>query len=94
MLTKDDAEAIAKKLGARIKNAKAHDIAVIEYEGKRITQFGIRRGSRRDQSHAHLPGSLFMKPHDVKEMAICNISYDEWVSLLKEKGLIEPNTSR
>ena len=89
MLTKDDAEKIADKLKARIKNGKAHDLAIIEYDGKRITQFGIRRGSRRDQSHNHIPGSLFMKPHDVKELAICNISYEEWLNIVKEKGLIE-----
>lgn len=89
MLTKDDAQAIADKLGARIKTAKAHDIAIIEYDGKRITQFGIRRGSRRDQSHNHLPGSLFIGPHAVKELAICTMSYDDWIQVMKEKGLIE-----
>ena len=44
MLTKDHAEKIAKKLKATIRPAKVHDIAVIEYDGNRITQFGIRRG--------------------------------------------------
>jgi hypothetical protein len=36
--------------------ASKHQLAIIEYEGKRIAQFGIRRGSRRDQGHDHVPG--------------------------------------
>lgn len=89
MLTKDDAEKIATKLKARFKSGKAHDIAIIEYGGKRIVQFGIRRGSRRNQGHDHIPSSLHVKAHDAKELAICTMSLEQWIALMKEKGLIE-----
>jgi hypothetical protein len=45
MLTKDHAEAIAKKLKAKVRPGRSHDIAVIEYGDRRIAQFSIRRGS-------------------------------------------------
>ncbi len=89
MLTKDHAEKIAKKLNATIRPAKAHDIAVIEYDGKRITLFGIRRGSRKNQGHDHIQGSLHLKSHDALDLAICTLSYEGWIKIMKEKGLID-----
>ena len=53
-ITKGDATQIAKKLKARIyKSGKAHDLACIEYEGKEIASFGIRRGSGEHLGHGH-----------------------------------------
>jgi hypothetical protein len=55
MLTKDHAEAIARKLKAVTIPGRRDDIAAIQYNGQAVAQFGIRRGSRRDQVTATFP---------------------------------------
>jgi hypothetical protein len=88
MLTREDAEQITAKLKATIRHKNRHDLAVIEYEGKRITQFGIRRGSRKDQGHDHIPTSLHVSPHEALLLAQCPMSLDDWVAKMKDKGFI------
>jgi len=89
MLNKDDAQKIAKKLKARVHAGSAHDIAVIEYDGKHVADFGIRRGSRRDQGHGHIPRDIHLNLRDALSLAECSLSYEQWVKRMKEKGLIE-----
>ena len=89
MLNKDDAEKIAKKLKARIHRGSAHDIAVIEYGGKHVADFGIRRGSRRDQGYGHIPRDIHLSLRDSLSLAQCTMSHEEWIEHMKEKGLIE-----
>lgn len=91
MLTKEHAETIAQKLKATIRSRSAHDLAVIEYNGQRVANFGIRRGSNKDQSHDHLPGSLHLSPHDTLELARCTITLADWIVRMKTKGLITDN---
>jgi hypothetical protein len=79
MLTKEHAETIAKKLKATIRSKPAHDLAIVEYNNKRIVQFGIRRGSRHDSGHDHLPADLHLTPHDTMELARCPLTRDEWI---------------
>lgn len=88
MLTKTHAEAIAKKLKATIRPKAAHDLAIVEHNNKRIVQFGVRRGSRRDSGHDHLPGDLHLNFRDTMELARCPLTRDEWIRRMKEKGLI------
>ena len=54
-----------------------------------IANFGIRRGSSNDAGHAHIASELSLGTKDCREMAICNISYDEWIAILIEKGVVE-----
>lgn len=89
MLNKDDAQKIAKKLKARIHPGSAHDIAVVEYEGKHVADFGIRRGSRRDQGHGHIPCDIHLNLRDALSLAQCTLSYDQWIQRMKVKGLID-----
>ena len=88
MLTKDHADAIAKKLKAVIRPGSKHDLAIIEYDNKRIAQFGIRRGSRRNQGHDHIPSCIHVRQHDAMMLAQCPMSLGEWIELMKEKGLV------
>lgn len=88
MFTKEHAEAVARKLAARIVPKSRHDLAVIEYEGKRVAQFGIRRGSRKDQGHDHLPGSLHLSPRDAMALAQCPFSSGQWIEMMREKRLL------
>jgi hypothetical protein len=78
-----------KKLKAEVATKRtAHDLAQVFYKGALIVQFGIRRGSSKSIGHGHLPEDLHLTPHQTLELARCPLSYDEWVSLMKEKGLI------
>lgn len=88
MLTREHAEAIATKLNATIKPKASHDLAVVIYNGQRIANFGIRRGSNKNQSHDHLPGSLYLSPHDTLELARCPLSFAEWIERMSQKGKI------
>ena len=88
MLTREDAEKITAKLKATIRHKTRHDLAVVEYEGKRITQFGVRRGSRKDQGHDHIPTSLHVSSHEALLLAQCPMSLDDWVAKMKDKGFI------
>jgi hypothetical protein len=94
MLNKDDAQKIAKKLNARMHPGSKHDIAVIEYEGKHVADFGIRRGSRRDQGHGHVPRDIHLNLRDALSLAQCTLSNAEWIQRMKEKGLIEADSDR
>jgi hypothetical protein len=80
-LTKDHAEAIAKKLKAAVSPGRAHDIATIRYEGKFVAQFGIRRGSRRDQGHDFVASQIHVSRHQALLLAQCPMSFGEWVQL-------------
>ena len=90
MITKDPAAKIAAKLHATFRQGASHDIAIIEYEGKRIAQFGIRRGSRRDAGHDHIPASIYVNARAALDLARCPMSYEQWIEVLREKGLVEP----
>ncbi len=89
MLTREHAEKIATKLKAKPHHGNSHDIAVVEFEGIRIAQFGIRRGSRKDQGHDHIPGQIHVSPHDAMKLAQCPMSFDQWVIKMKEKNIIQ-----
>jgi hypothetical protein len=89
MLTKEHAQKIAKKLKAVTEPRSAHDMVEVWYEGKLIATFGIRRGSRKDQGHDHIPGKLHLNARDCLSLAQCTMSYDQWIQRMKDKGLIE-----
>jgi hypothetical protein len=89
LLTKKHAEEIATKLGAEIRHRKAHDLAVVFYEGKLIAAFGIRRGSRANAGHDHSPNDLHVSPRTCLGLAECPVSRDDWIEQMKQKGLIQ-----
>jgi len=86
-LSKDDALAIAKKLKAMIvTRRKAHDLAQVWYRGKVIAMFGIRRGSRRDSGHGHIPPQVFLRPKQAQDLADCPMSRDDWLEQMERLG--------
>lgn len=88
MLNRDDANKIAVKLKARRHPGAKHEIAVIEYDGKMISQFGIRRGSRTDQGHDFIPARIHLGMRDTQSLAECTFSYEDWIQRMKDKGVI------
>lgn len=66
IITKELAEKIAIKLGAKRTPAGAHDIAAVYHDGVLIAKFGIRRGSEKDKGHDHIPEESFVGPSFAK----------------------------
>ena len=89
MLTKDHAEAIAHKLKASLIPGRRHDLAAVKYNGKTIAQFGIRRGSRRDQGHDYIPGQIHVTRQQAMLLAQCPMSFEEWITVMTQKGYIQ-----
>lgn len=89
-LDKDDAYAIAKKLGASISESNgAHDEADVYHDGKLIASFGIRRGSRKGQGHDHICDELNISRRRCKNLAQCVMSREEWIEEMKQNGYLD-----
>ncbi|WP_367875087.1 hypothetical protein [Luteolibacter sp. Populi] len=88
IITKQHAEKIAKKLGAKYFEGKAHTIAQIFEDGVLVAEFGIRRGSQRDQGHDHVQSDLYLNGNNAKLLANCPLTRAKWVEIMKEKGVI------
>jgi hypothetical protein len=87
--TKEDAEKIATKLGAKDETTKGdeHDEMVVYFEGKYWARFGISRGSKKESPHNHVHRNLNISPHFAKELAICTKSCREY---FEKVGLVKP----
>jgi hypothetical protein len=85
--TQEDARAIARKIDAVIEPGRRHDIAVFRHEGKRIAQFGIRRGSK-EQGHDYIPRQLHLTQKQCLDLCACPLSLGDYVALLRAKNLI------
>lgn len=90
IITKELALKIAKKLQAEVKVRKGspHDMATIYHEGRLIALFGIRRGSRKDLGHDHVPRNIYLSPHNARLLGQCPLSREEWLQQLVDRGLI------
>ena len=88
-ITREHGEAIVRKLGATLQTRRsAHDLAVVYHDGIRIVAFGLRRGSRKDIGHGHLPGSLHVTPRECLLLAQCPMTRDQWIEKLREKKIV------
>jgi hypothetical protein len=89
IITKQLAERIAKKLGAEIVKSGAHDIAYVYHNGQLIGEFGIRRGSKKDAGHDHIPRDLRIGPSQARLLGQCPLKLTDFIAILVGKGLIE-----
>ena len=88
-ITREHADKIVKKLKARVMTSrKAHDLAQVFYDDVLVVEFGLRRSSSKDTGHGHLPDDLQLTHRQTLDLAYCPLSYEEWVAIMKEKGLI------
>jgi hypothetical protein len=89
-LTREHADKIVKKLKAQVEKGlrSGHDIATVYYKSEPVLSFGIRRASRKDTGHGHLTEDLFLSASQIKRLANCPMTYDEWVTRMKEKRVI------
>jgi hypothetical protein len=90
IITKELALKIVQKLGARLESGSGrdHDFALVYHRGKMVAKFGIRRGSKKDLGHDHIPGQLHIRMGQARLLAQCPLSRDDWIAILAEKGLV------
>lgn len=87
MFSREDGQKIAKKLSATMEAGRRHDLVVIRYQGKRVAQYGLRRGSG-ELSHSYIPRQLYVSQSQCRALSDCPMSADEYFALLKQKGLV------
>jgi len=88
-LVTEHARRIAKTLNAIYDtSAKAHDQAKVWHDGKLVAVFGIRRGSKKDLGHGHIPHELHITPKECRALADCSMSREHWVQRMKDQGLL------
>lgn len=90
IITKELALRIAKKLKADVKkrSGKAHDIALVYHEGKLVAQFAIRRGSKKNLGHDHIPSDLYVRPRQARLLGQCPLLREDWIAMMAEKGML------
>ena len=87
MLTQDDAEAIADKLGCTSYQGRSHKYYELFVDQKLIARFGIRRASK-EKGHGHLPRELHITQKQCRDLSKCPLSKDEYLQILREKDLL------
>ncbi len=82
---------IIRKLKAKIvKDSKnrPHDMYSVEVEGILVTSLGIRRGSKKSQGHMHVIDQLQLRPREAADLGHCPLSYEEWLEICKDRGML------
>ena len=87
MLTQDDGEAIADKLGCTSYQGRSHKYYELFVDQKLIARFGIRRTSR-EKGHGHLPRELHVTQKQCRDLSKCPLTKDEYLQILREKNLL------
>ena len=78
----EDAEAIAKKLGADIQLKRgSHAIAIVRIEGKEVGRFGIRRGM--NLGHDFIPKQIHVNMRMALNLSRCTKYRDDYELALK-----------
>lgn len=90
IITKELAEKIVKKLKAKIlkRGNRPHDLAQVFHKGRLIASFGVRRGSKKNLGHDHIPDQIYVSTREAKLLGQCPLSRDEWINILTEKGKV------
>lgn len=89
IISKREAEFIAQKLDAEIKNGRRHQIVTVRYNGRHVASYGIQRGSG-EKSHSYIPAQLHVSKQQATALAQCSLDKDTYFSILRNKGVIPP----
>ena len=82
LLSEKEADQIAKKLDAELKDGRKHVRATIRWNGKYIASFGIRRG--KGLGHDYIPGQIFVSARQALDLAKCPLSKQGYFEILGE----------
>jgi len=84
-LTSKEAEQIAAKLEAEIKEGRGHARALIRWQGRIVASYGIRRGSR-ETSHDYVPKQIFLTFRETLDLARCPLTKEGYFEILRQRG--------
>jgi hypothetical protein len=87
LLTRDDAEAIADKLGCTSEEGRSHKYYELFVDDKLITRFGVSRASR-EKGHGHLPHQLHITQKQCRDLSKCPLEKDAYLQILRDKNLL------
>jgi hypothetical protein len=88
-LTREHADNIVRKLSAKIDTSgRAHDTATVYFNGVPVIEFTLRRSSRKNTGHGHLTEDLQLPAFQIKRLANCPMTYDEWVRRMRALNVI------
>jgi hypothetical protein len=90
MITREQGEKIASKLGAKSRAGRKHDLQLIYYSGILIAQFGLRRSSH-TVGHDYIPRQLHISPKECQDLINCPMSKDAYFEVLRGKRLLPDN---
>jgi hypothetical protein len=83
VITRQLAEAIGGKLkvGKSVsRKGSPHDLYEVEYNGRVVAFLSIHRGSKKEQSHNHVPRDLHISPHQAHELGRCPLSREQYLN--------------
>ena len=92
ILTTREAEQIAAKLDAEIKEGRRHTRAIVRLNGQFVGQFGIRRGT--ELGHDYIPGQILATIRQALDLARCPPSKEDFVAILVSQGKLLPSGSQ
>ena len=84
-LTSREAQQIASKLEAEIKEGRGHARALIRWQGRIVASYGIRRGSR-ETSHDYVPKQIFLTFRETLDLARCPLTKEGYFEILRQRG--------
>jgi hypothetical protein len=89
-ITKELARKIIKKLGAvdETDPNDEHDLYAVYHAGELVASFQVRRASRKDIPHPHIPRDLRVNEHFTRELAYCPKTREDW---LLAAGVVPPS---
>jgi len=90
IITKELALKIVKKLNAvpLRSRSKAHDLYEVQFNGVAVAVVSVRRGSKKDLGHDHIPRDLHLGPNDTKQLGRCPFSVEDYYRHLRGLGLL------
>ena len=82
---------IVKKLSTEVTNKKSgHDLVKV-FDGNRIVaRFGMRRSSKKDKGHDHIPRELGCTTRFCKDLAQCTRTAEDYIALIRDDEEDEP----
>ena len=84
MITKREADDIARKLGAAVTDGR-HRKVTIMLDGKIVRRFGVRHS--RKVLNPHIPGDLGLSLSDTQSLARCRLSREWYYERLQQEIL-------
>jgi hypothetical protein len=90
MLTVEDAENIAAKLGCRREEKRGHPRVHVVLEGVIVGSYGWTRRSKKkeDNNTPYIARQIHLTSREAKDLADCPLTVDEYAEILRRKGIL------